>query len=222
MDLSTLMEMLEYAALSYNNKQPVYPDKAILMQSTPEGVQYGLRYFENTLKIVFRGTDSIQDLFMDLRYWKKKIPYGNRGSKIRVHSGFIDAYKSKGVRDAIHSCITPQINKLQISGHSYGAALAVLCAVDVQYCFSNRDVEVVLFGCPRVGNAAFVHSYNKRVFKTIRVENGNDFVTKIPFCTMGFRHVGVKYHIGGKRVPFLLDFFAHGMQKYYEGMWKML
>lgn len=97
-----MLELLEYAALAYNKKQPAYPDKAILMQST----QYGLRYFENTLKIIFRGTGSMQDLFMDLRCWKKKIPYGNRDSKIRVHSGFIDAYKSRGVRVMSYTLIS--------------------------------------------------------------------------------------------------------------------
>jgi hypothetical protein len=31
-----------------------------------------------------------------------------------------------------------------------------------------------------VGNRAFAKSYNRRVFKTLRVENGNDIVTRVP------------------------------------------
>lgn len=78
-------------------------------------------------------------------------------------------------------------------------ALAVLCAVDLQYNFPSKDCEVILFGCPRVGNRAFQRSYNQRVFKTLRVENGNDIVTKIPLALWGFRHVGIPIRIGTPR-----------------------
>ena len=109
--------------------------------------------------------------------------------------------------------------KITVTGHSLGAALAVLCAIDLQYNFENHDIEVYLFGCPRVGNAAFAKSYNKRIFKTLRVSNGNDIVTKIPPAILGFRHVGTEIHIGRLRLPHIFSFNQHRPQNYYRNLW---
>lgn len=107
-----------------------------------------------------------------------------------------------------------------MAGHSYGAALAVLCALDLEYHYPHRDFEVFLFGCPRVGNRAFRKSYNKRVFKTLRVENGNDIVTKVPPTIWGYRHVGVKVHIGVPRLFGMISFNQHRPQYYAASLFR--
>ncbi len=168
------------------------------------------------LKIIFKGSDSREDWRQDLRFWKRTIPYGNNSSKIRVHSGFISAYKSKEVRGQIHKYVTEDICRIQLTGHSLGAALAVLCAVDLQYNFPSKDYEVVLFGCPRVGNIAFARSYNRRVFNTIRVVNKNDFVTKLPPSLIGYRHVGARFKIGN--VGSFGSGSPHSAQSYYSNL----
>ena len=76
-------------------------------------------------------------------------------------------------------------------------------------------MEVIVFGCPRGGNYAFRKFYNERIFKALRIENGNDIVTKIPLLIMGYRHVGEKIHIGRKRSPFLFSFKSHAPQAYF-------
>ena len=149
-------------------------------------------------------------------FFKKVIPYGNRDSEIRVHSGFISAYKSKNVRGTIRSFVSDRIKKIRLTGHSYGAALAILCAVDLQYTFSDRDYEVVVFGCPRVGNSAFRNSYNKRIFKTLRVENAGDIITKLPFAFMGFRHVGARLLLKSNAFS---GVNPHYLQEYYSNIW---
>ena len=101
-----------------------------------------------------------------------------------------------------------------------GAALAVLCAVDIQYNFPYADIEVCLFGCPRVGNKAFAKSYNSRVFKTLRVTNGNDIVTKVPPAVFGFRNVGINLHTGKLSLPFAVSFKEHTPQNYYKRLWQ--
>ncbi len=102
-----------------------------------------------------------------------------------------------------------------MAGHSYGAALAVtLRRRPRRYHYPCLDYEVLLFGCPRVGNRAFRKSYNKRVFKTLRVENGNDIVTKVPPALWGFRHVGVKIHVGAPRLPGVVSLNQHRPQYY--------
>jgi hypothetical protein len=73
-----------------------------------------------------------------------------------------------------------------------------------------------------VGNRAFAQSYNKRVVKTLRVENGNDIVTKVPFRVMGYCHVGCRYHIGFPRLPFAVWPWDHYPKAYYQWLSRRL
>ena len=147
--------------------------------------------------IAFMGTESFRDVITDAKFWKKKIPYDNMNSNIRVHAGFIDAYKRDKVRGEIHRTIQEWggASVYRIYGHSYGGALATLCAVDVQFNFSS-EIALIIFGCPRVGNPAFSRSFNKRVPNVIRVINGSDLVTKLPPFWCFYKHIGGYYHIG--------------------------
>lgn len=219
MNQSEIIKSLELSTSAYRDIQPYSSHTCTTMidDHANSGVQYFLRRKGDTLWITFRGTDSPKDWKIDLTFWKKTIPYDNTQSPIRVHTGFLNAYKAPEVRDALLEVITKDIHYIKICGHSLGAALAVLCAVDIQYNFPDCDIEVAVFGCPRVGNKDFVKSYNKRVDKTVRVENGNDIVTKLPLVLMGYRHVGAKLHIGTHRFPWVSanDHYPH---KYYSGL----
>lgn len=221
MNKQQLLHMLEAAALAYQDVQPrLFDTNITIIDDSETGMQCWLRQESSLLTITFRGTDSNTDRKNDLSFFKKVIPYGNTCSKIRVHSGFLSAYKPDRIRKRIHCCITDQVKRVQIAGHSLGAAMAVLCAVDLQYHFPDLDYEVALFGCPRVGNRAFQKSYNKRVYKTLRVENGNDIITKVPLACMGYRHVGIRIPVGMPRLPFVYSANQHRTQEYYKQLWK--
>lgn len=43
---------------------------------------------------------------------------------------------------------------------------------------AKPEVQVWGFGCPRVGNIPFAERYEELVFKTWRISNLNDLVTK--------------------------------------------
>ncbi|MCL2717992.1 MAG: lipase family protein [Lachnospiraceae bacterium] len=219
MNQTAIIKSLHLSSCAYRDIQPYtsYPCTKII-DDPASGVQCYLRRDKDTLLITFRGTDSLREWFSNLTFWKKTIPYDNITSDIRVHTGFINTYKMKTVRGKILEAITGDTHYIKITGHSRGAALAVLCAVDIQYNYPDRDIEAVLFGCPRVGNEAFVKSYNKRVDKTVRVENGNDLITKIPFPFMGYRHVGATVRIGAKRLPFYYSANDHYPHKYLSGL----
>ena len=207
--------------MSYSNFQPEFSgEKLIFIDDKKTDIQCFLRINQDIATVVFRGSDSKKDWQTDSKFWKTTVPYGNYSSKIRVHSGFINAYKSPNIRIKIQKCLNSfDIQKVHLTGHSYGAALAILCAVDLEYNFPKKDYEVVVFGCPRVGNNAFRKSYNLRVFKTLRVENSGDVVTKIPFAFLGYRHVGAKLHIG-KNTRFLpFSMKKHALQEYYSNIW---
>lgn len=214
-----IFSSLAFSTSAYNDIQPYSDYTCVAMiDDIQSGIQYFLRRKADTLRITFRGTDSPKNWETDFTFWQKTIPYDNAESKIRIHAGFLNAYKMHGVRDKILESITHDIHYLKISGHSLGAALAVLCAVDIQYSYPDRNIEVILFGCPRVGNKAFMSSYNKRVNNTVRIENGNDIVTKLPFAFMGYRHVGAKLHIGSRHFPLHLSANDHYPHKYYSAL----
>ena len=217
MCVQDVIQALQLSALAYKDIQPVFPDGQLTVINDPVSeVQCYLRKSGNVLSITFRGSNSEKDWKTNLTFWKKTIPYGNTASPIRVHTGFLKAYKTPAVRGKIHSMITDDIFQIRITGHSHGAALAILCGVDLEYNFPARDYEVIVFGAPRIGNRAFATSYNKRVFKTLRVENGNDIVTKVPFAAWGYRHVGIPIHTGAPRIPGVFSCEDHRPQSYYS------
>ncbi|NEP15718.1 MAG: lipase family protein [Leptolyngbya sp. SIO4C1] len=115
--------------------------------------------------------------------------YADSSRPVKMHRGFILAYLS--VRNDIHDYIkNSSASQYTITGHSLGGALATLCAIDLQYNFSPRiQVEAYTFGSPKVGNAAFTESYNRRVPDTWRVVYGWDIVVGLPRWWQGYRHV---------------------------------
>lgn len=220
MNKSTIIRMLEYCGMSYINHQPCVDDEEIIfINDKKTDVQCFVRIFKDTMTIAFRGSDSLKDWKVDSKFWKTEVPYNNYSSKIRVHSGFISTYKSQHVRGKIHKIVSDRIKKIYVTGHSYGAALAILCAVDLEYNFPDKSYEVVVFGCPRVGNSAFKKSYNLRIFKTLRVENKNDIVPKVPFAFLGYRHVGAKMTIGKNNFLRPFSMKKHSLQEYYSSIW---
>lgn len=216
------MKMLDYAALAYSDCPQSGRLPWLHFESSPNGVQFliGRNPFERQTVISFRGTDSLQDLLTDLRFWKKHIPYDSmsRSSKIRVHSGFCRAYQHPRVRDFILKFLHGSSDKILVVGHSYGAALAMLCALDIQYNYPHREIEAAVFGCPRIGNSNFRESYNRRVQRTIRFENGNDLVTKIPPWLFGFRHAGAELHIGFMRLFGVYAGSDHALENYKKSL----
>ena len=219
MNKSRMFEMLELSSIAYRDNQPLCRHSTLtVVEDAGTDTECYVRIRNGTVILVFRGTDSQLNWMYNFCFSKRVIPYDNEHTDIRVHEGFLETYKS--VRERIHALIPPGSCRVIVSGHSLGAALAVLCAVDVQYNFPHKDVEAYLFGCPRVGNAAFARSYNRRVFKTLRVSNGNDIVTKVPPALFGFRHVGIDIHTGVLRLPLAVSFEAHRPQNYYRALWQ--
>lgn len=218
MNKRQMLQMLELSSLAYRDNQPLcHCTSMTVLRERTSDTECFVRVRGDFISIVFRGTDSLINWKNDFRFCKRVIPYDNEKTDIRVHAGFLETYRA--IRPRIHTLIPPGACRVMVSGHSLGAALAVLCAVDIQYNFPHKDVEVYLFGCPRVGNRAFARSYNKRVFKTLRVTNGNDIVTKVPPALWGFRHVGIDIHVGAPRLPFVVSLGAHRPQRYYKALW---
>ena len=68
---------------------------------------------------------------------------------------------------------------LRITGHSLGAATAILTAVNLKRLGKPID-SVTLFGCPRISNSDFFQFFKNFGIKCLVVRNKDDIVTKLP------------------------------------------
>ena len=127
--------------------------------------------------LVFRGTQqSYKDVMIDLNCGI--LPF--RDGEIGVHKGFRAALDSAW--DMIDPYLSGLTCPLFYTGHSLGAALAVLAA-------SRRAPQAVYsFASPRIGNEAFAASLAD--VPVYRVVDDQDAVTSLPPKLLGFRHVG--------------------------------
>ncbi|MEM7801163.1 MAG: S8 family serine peptidase, partial [Chloroflexota bacterium] len=139
--------------------------------------------------IAFRGTQGIRDWIrnMDL-IWTDEQPYG------QVHSGFYTAYHD--AHPAILAVLAklPDTQKLWVTGHSLGGALASLCVAELAATHKDQIVACYTYGQPRTGNSdfqTFIHNnYGDRYYRFV---NDDDIVTRIPPL---FKHVGNLIHFG--------------------------
>lgn len=204
----------------------IYKNKYIENKKTFEDKKTGTEGYVGKVGDVFvaefSGTDfdSKADRKTIFYFPKKSIPYNNSKSKIRIHSGFSNAYQS--VREFIHQRLKDSgLKKVFLAGHSLGGAMATLCAVDIQYNFPGLEIDVVTTGSPRVGNPAFAKSFNKRVPNSIRIVNKKDVVTKLPPFIFFFKHIKDKFKIGKCAWWKLFSVKNHSKALYFKEMEKL-
>ncbi|MBT8146880.1 MAG: lipase family protein [Gammaproteobacteria bacterium] len=119
--------------------------------------------------IVFCGTNAVSDWKMNIQTLQADFL-----GEARVHKGFKQCIES--LAEELRELTTPE-EGLLLAGHSLGAALASLTAVQlsrqrlpVQACYS--------FGSPRVGNQKFVELMKgARIYRLV---NNCDIVTAVP------------------------------------------
>ena len=148
-----------------------------------EGAQaYLLKGSDDIHVLSFRGTEVSQpsDILADLKAGKNIEACGGK-----IHVGFKGEINK--LWPAIEKSIA-NIDKLYITGHSLGAAMATVAASRIQ----SKVVALITFGSPRVGNQEFVDSLKVAHY---RVQNNCDDVTNVPFRLSGFRHHGTHMYM---------------------------
>ena len=157
---------------------------------------------ENTLLIKFQGSASDVDWKHNFTFWKK--PYKQMEKAFYIHAGFLKVYKS--VRKRIHEEYNlKRIENVRIEGYSLGAAVATLCYEDFFWHKENNEyykhINLSGFGLasPRVTSIIKYKEFNRRCSGFVRMENGNDAVTRLPFGFMLYKHVQNKAVIKTKK-----------------------
>jgi triacylglycerol lipase len=139
--------------------------------------------------VCFRGTemDALEDWLVDLDFDLIEGPLDGR-----VHAGFYDALSctwhslDRHVEQLQHQRSRP----LWVTGHSMGAALAVLATS--RWLARRRVVSgLYTFGQPRTGDRKFARDFDFRLRPhAFRLVNRHDIVTRTPPRSMGYRHLG--------------------------------
>lgn len=146
----------------------------------------------------------------------------NQLGKGMVHQGFQNQYLK------IRGSIIAELRKLNlelpvwITGHSLGAALAVLCQADLAPAFKTLAYT---WAGPRVGWADFATWFGSLKIECYRVVNEWDIVPHAPPEVNGFRDVGEKILIDGGRPRLDKQFFgtAHSLElSYRPGVAKLI
>ncbi|KAK6781497.1 hypothetical protein RDI58_019293 [Solanum bulbocastanum] len=111
----------------------------------------------------------------------------------KVECGFLSLFQTAGVN--VPSLAESVVNEVQrlieqykgeslsitVTGHSLGAALALLVADEVSTCTPDAPpVAVFSFGGPRVGNRSFADRLNSKNVKVLRIVNNQDVITRVP------------------------------------------
>jgi triacylglycerol lipase len=116
-----------------------------------------------------------------------------------------------------------RVNKpLYITGHSLGAALATLAAVDIAAHYRPRTMEVYTFGGPRVGDPYFAFAHNGLVPVHQRIFNDNDLVVHLPPILYAHKHKLYYYlhaRTGIKRtMPMGTQKQNHALETYFNDL----
>lgn len=129
--------------------------------------------------LAFRGTESLLSVPAD---WLTNLDAslavpdwlpaaGNEPPK--AHRGFLRAYEA--VRPTVLAAVEDiRPDRIHVTGHSLGGALATLAALDIKTQYPNVRVTMYSFGSPRVGDAAFASLYDRTIRDSHRVVHEGD------------------------------------------------
>lgn len=169
-----------------------------------KGHRYDTEFFaavnEEHIAIAIRGTEVSEksDIATDAKIDMKMFAWDDGHFDGKIHHGFYDAATPAlpVLREAVAALVdTYHAEHVWITGHSLGAALAVLASAFL----SSQDIPIAgvyTYGSPRVGDDVFGKSFKSSGLwdKTYRVVNCNDIVTMVP-PPRPYHHVGIPVKI---------------------------
>ena len=139
---------------------------------------------KETMVVQFGGTQGTQNIITDITFIDQQWSIG--GETVNLHKGFYDCYMS--ISAAVLSNVktlllaSPTVEKVVVSGHSLGGALATISALSLHYSdlpSQWKPVEVFTLGSPQVGSRNFVNLFNRSITISIRAANPIDVVPRI-------------------------------------------
>jgi hypothetical protein len=167
--------------------------------------------------IALRGTHGVHEWIHDLLY--EAVPCPFLADAGHTEDGFTDVYMSlrvtaeHGTKRLVEFVAAMEfplpMKSLTVCGHSLGAALATLLALDLAANTQYKDLALYNFASPRTGDERFVEVFNRLVPNAYRIANRKDMVTEVPPIFLSHKsryshveaisvlvpHLGVREHL---------------------------
>ncbi|XP_042495720.1 phospholipase A1-Ibeta2, chloroplastic-like [Macadamia integrifolia] len=148
------------------------------------------------ITIALRGTATCLEWAENMRDVLVRVPgeeNSGRNQPVKVECGFQSLYKTPGSNmPSLAESVMEEVRRLMnlykgetlsitVTGHSLGAALALLIADELSTCEPEMPpIAVFSFGGPRVGNRAFADRVRNNGVKVLRIVNSQDVITRVP------------------------------------------
>ncbi|WIM88724.1 lipase family protein [Candidatus Mycobacterium wuenschmannii] len=195
-----------------------HPAVVAMMKDTGIFGLMGRNTASRTAFLSFRGTADVAEWVADI----DAIPgdYRSIPEFGQVHSGFQDVYElvradiAANLPAAIAGC-----DQILVTGHSLGAALAVIAAPDIARAMPPNTIEprLITFAGPKVGLSDFAAQFNALIEGCFRVVNSLDVVPFLPPTPpTAYVHVGAQISInsGGQ----IQLGWRHSLAAYQQGL----
>jgi len=133
---------------------------------------------EDTMWIVFRGTITWYDVLKDTQRVQVFLDNG-----IGIHDGFYELFTSV-IMEPLGEILRkhPEIRNVLCTGHSLGAALAAVIISHFSSRFPSLRWLGFLYGCPRIGNDAFVRTLDRPSIRMYSIKNSCDMIPNTPLA----------------------------------------
>lgn len=190
------------ARAGYTFVEALYGNELATDISPHEGetVTYGFLATSAAGELVaaIRGTDTIQEWLHDAAFLFVPNPIHSGGGL--TEDGFTAIYRSlrtgpdpnspTAIAAITNLVSTRGVSQVTVTGHSLGAALATLLALDagLNSGVGSKGITVYTFASPRVGEMFFHHTCDSVVPDTYRIFNRSDLVPQAPLFP--YEHVG--------------------------------
>ncbi|KAF8320778.1 lipase [Clavulina sp. PMI_390] len=154
--------------------------------------------------VAHQGTnpDEIGAILDDLDFFLEPLDqtyFPGISSSIEVHSGFQASHNraASGILTAVQAAMSATgSTHVVLTGHSLGAALAVLTAVYLPlHLPSGTTYTTNVFGLPRPGNPAFANYVDANITNFSYVTNKLDYIPILPGEFLGYKHPSGEKHI---------------------------
>lgn len=177
-----LIKMAKFSRIAYKrdarikeelkkmNYEDVLGDMFCVQIFNIDGLKCFITHKDGETIISIRGSNNLKNWLRNFDIGKLQLAQG------RVHGGFLKNAEKlyRHIKDRID-----YRDKIYVTGHSLGGALAMLIANFLYEDF--RDVRgVAAFECPNISDKRYIKNTESYKFKRVMFKNNIDLVTKVP------------------------------------------
>lgn len=146
---------------------------------------------EKAIYLLFAGSNSDIDWKIDFNFAVK--PYKRQMTCLRVHRGFVKAWKSANdeiIEKLRDIAVSNMGYEIFVCGWSYGGAMAILAGEDFYYRYGKKT-RLITYGAPKILADKKSRDYVARCFKTVeQYGQHNDLVAHVATF---YKHIKIKW-----------------------------